>query len=294
MAQLNRLWRRSLLYIGLFIVLTINGVQAEFKQGLLWKVEKEGYTTSYVFGTMHSTDPRVLDLTAQIKPMLLESGQFAMELLFTPDVALKMQMAMFFQDDKRLDQMLDQALFQKLQEQLAFYGIPAPMVHQFKPWAAMITISLPPQMQGEFLDLALHNLARERGKPAFGLETVEEQVAVFENLSLKAQTALLVESIKNHHKLETELEKLTQAYLDRNLALLTTLSEEQMDTVDPAIKEAFMEGIAIKRNHTMVAAMLPLMQRDGTFVAVGALHLPGEEGVLQLLQNRGFKISRAF
>lgn len=81
-------------------------------------------------------------------------------------------------------------------------------------------------------------------------------------------------------------------YLTGDTAMFYALWQHDLKDVEPAVARRFTERFLHRRSHNMVERMLPLLEADSTFVAVGALHLPGEEGVLALLEREGYAVTR--
>jgi hypothetical protein len=88
--------------------------------------------------------------------------------------------------------------------------------------------------------------------------------------------------------------ELLNTYLARNLAGLVSISERYLQSGDRDLAEQFKERAVNARNRTMVRTMEPLLQRGGAFVAIGALHLPGEMGVLNLLEGKDYNVRRVY
>ena len=84
--------------------------------------------------------------------------------------------------------------------------------------------------------------------------------------------------------------ELKQAYLARDLPRLLELGRQDLEKPDPALAEYLLDRLVDGRNWLMLERVQPYLRKGGTFVAVGALHLPGPDGLLQLLQARGFLV----
>jgi uncharacterized protein YbaP (TraB family) len=200
---------------------------------------------------------------------------------------------MLLTSGKTLQAVIGEQLFEQLTPLMVKRGIPAQAVPLFKPWAVYLTLSVPPQKTGRFLDLILYESAKQQNKPVCGLETAEEQVAVFEQVSLEDQILLLKQIVKDPEALDQQLKQLTEKYLARDIAGLLALSQEFDDATPQEQKsgEALLRRVIDDRNLLMVERMLPRLQQGSVFIAVGALHLPGEKGILQLLTERGYRVS---
>lgn len=269
-----------------------------FTKGLLWKIAAPGSPSnagapSYLFGTMHSDDPRIATVPMKVHQALTASESFCMEMVADMTAMMTMSKSMLFTNGKTLQAVIGEQLFEQLTPLMMKRGIPAQALSMFKPWAVFLTLSVPPQKTGMFLDLVLYESAKQQNKPVCGLETAEEQVSVFERTLLEDQVLLLQQIVKDPAALDQQLEQLTEKYLARDIAGLVALSQE-FDTATPQEQksaEAFLRRVIDDRNVRMVERMLPRLKQGAAFIAVGALHLPGEKGILQLLTEQGYTVS---
>jgi hypothetical protein len=267
---------------------------ARFDKGILWKIESPGAVPSYLFGTIHISDRRVTLLPCPVKQHFDGAASYTMEVIASGAGLVSMTEAMFFNDDRSLDQVLDRELYAQTVEVLRDQGISAEGIRKMKPWAVIVTLSMPtPNSSGLFLDLALQIQAVLQDKPTYGLESLDEQIAVFDDLSLDHQVSLLRETIRNHRGLATQLEELTLAYLDRDLARISAIESRNRPADDRAYR-VLMERLLDRRNRVMAERMVPRLKEGNAFIAVGALHLPGEAGLLELLSQAGYKLSPVY
>lgn len=263
---------------------------SRFTRGLLWKIESPGATTSYLFGTIHSDDARVIALPEAVTRSLDTSSRFVMEAIIDDEALVRMAEVMFFNDERTLEQVVGKKLFTETMKALTARGVPMLGIEKQKPWAVMMTLSMPPPKTGEYLDLVLQARATEQNKPVSGLETVAEQLAVFDGLPLPDQVALLRDTVNTQTELEKEFEALHKAYLARNLGDITAITEKNKPG-DERLYDEVMDRLLSKRNQRMVERMAPILKQGGAFVAVGAAHLPGETGLLYRLEKAGYRVT---
>ena len=149
-----------------------------FDSGLLWKISHpsaQDIAPSYLFGTIHSEDPRVLQLPYKVQDAFDASQHFCMEVVFDVRTSLTLAQSMVYRDGQELKSVLGGMLFNKVAALMAGHGVPKPTLMQMKPWAVFATLSSPKKETGIFLDIALSEQAKQQGKPICGLETAEEQ-----------------------------------------------------------------------------------------------------------------------
>ena len=144
------------------------------------------------------------------------------------------------------------------------------------------------------LVLDLLESARLRGLPQYGLETITEQLGIIDSFSEANQVSLLRVAIAEYPRLDTNIERLVDLYLARDLAGVMEIWNGEMLKLDPLLAALFERRYLIDRNLTMVERMEARLIEGGTFVAVGAMHLPRSNGILALLAQRGFRVSRVY
>jgi uncharacterized protein YbaP (TraB family) len=284
----------------LIVALTTSRLWAEdlsSQQGLLWQISKADSTPSYLFGTIHSEDIRINQLPAIVNSSFEQADSATFELLMDIPTMLKSASAMFFTDEQSLEQLINKDLYNKVVKLLKPHSVPVDVAKRLKPWAVIVMLSSPPTKSGEFLDLLLYKKAQQLKIPTYGLEKVEEQLQVFEDLSLEDQVILLQETLTQFEQQPNIFAKLHKLYLQRNLTALMQFSTEYMQPGssrhEKLIKD-FYKKLIDDRNLKMVKRMQQRLQEGNAFIAVGALHLPGEQGIIKLLQNQGYQVSALY
>ncbi len=286
-----------ILLVYLFFLPGALPVQANtgyFDQGLLFRVEKKGSDPSFIFGTMHSEDPRVTRLAPAVRQAFDEAEQFAMEVLMDEATLRESMAALFLTDGRELEDIIGRHLYEKTVEAVGALGYPPDVCRLFKPWAVVTLLSLPAPSTGDYLDIVLYRQAREQGKRMIGLETVQEQLAPFDSLTDEEQTLLLRVTLEGQHDLLSSYEELLTSYVRGDLAALVALNDAHLDVGDPELERRLNEAVIHDRNRRMARRLQPVLHKGRAFVALGALHLPGKEGVLNLLQQQGYRVERVY
>ncbi len=272
----------------------VAATELPFSQGMLFSVSKPGVDISYVFGTIHSDDERITDLPEPVRLALEETDQVAVEVVLDDAALLLSAAAMVFADGRNLPMVLGDDLYRLTTAAVEVLGMPEIALRQLKPWAVATMLSMPQATTGQFLDLVLASTAKARGVEVVGLETVPEQLSLFDGLSDQDQIGLLKVTLNNLDRLPLIFESLIQTYLKRDLAGLVRLSKELSKYGDPELEIRFQERLIDSRNKRMVDRMLPLLEKGGLFVGVGALHLPGKKGILFILEELGFSVASIY
>lgn len=264
--------------------------QPPSQNALLWKLERQGFPISYIFGTMHSDDPNVLKLLGKLNPYLHDVHTVCTEMMMNFQSLIRANEAMYFHDGQTLTPILGQSLFDKSVQALRLYGLGKDAADQLKPWAVIAILSTPRNISHMVLDKAIFDDAQRHDKDVCGLETIQEQVEVFAGMSKSDQIEILKETLVMFPKIHDAYASLLQAYLKQDLAQLAHLSD-LYGVADQSLKERFMHRLIDDRNTRMLKRMLSRMQTYASLFAVGALHLPGSNGLLTLLEIEGFKVT---
>lgn len=271
--------------------------QARFSHGLLWRVSKPGVAASHIFGTIHIADPRVLLIPEPVMQALAQAKSYAMEIQFNPAVEARFFEAAQFDDGRRLEPMIGAEAYAQVRASLRLREVPEEIIARMKPWAALANLTVTPEDYDQLtLDQKLYALARAQRLPTFGLEGIEEQIAVFDGIPLDTQVALLKHGLAERGHFVGLIEPTIQAWLKRDLALLDAAHERTI-TRFPQMAEHYRtltRHIVENRSVVMAHRLFLPLARGRVFVAIGVDHLHGEKGVLRLLQKQGYRITRVY
>lgn len=281
---LSQSFLRCSLAILLLQVVPFAGAQ------VFWELESPDGERSWLLGTMHSEDPRLLDFRPELLEAMGAGRVFAMELV--PDAAMLAELneAMHYDRNAGLDAVLDEALYARVVELLEDYGMGEPAVRRLRPWAAAMTLSVPPPETGLFMDLALSFRASGQGLEVKALETLEEQLDFLRGMSKDQQIEMIRQAVAEFANMPELFERLIGAYLEGDLPAMETMAEEQLAEVSPNLREHFIEVGLNQRNRVMLDRALPMTATGGAIIAVGALHLPGETGLIRGFREAGYDV----
>lgn len=279
------------------VLLLVTGLAAAEQSSVFWSVQKDGQVRGYLLGTVHSEDPRVAEPPAAIESALQESEVFAMEIVPGMDSLSRLNQAMYFGPDAgNLEDVIGDELFSQLVEHLENYGLPRDQALSLKPWAAAVMISVPPPDTGLFMDFAYAMRATAKGLEVVSLETVGQQLAFLQGLEPEQELEMLRQAIADYDQMDSIHEQLMQHYLSGDLAALQAFTETQMEGSSAELRDWFQVQGLDHRNRGMLKQMLAHLAPQESepvvlFTAVGALHLPGEQGLVQLLRDQGFTLT---
>ena len=196
--KIHRQGPAVLLAIFLFFLLAaMTQASTDRDYGLLWEVSKADAEPVYLFGAIHSEDPAVLQLPELVQQAFESSQIVVLEMLLDMEAMLYSSTAMLMMDGRLLSELIGEPLFRQVATAIRTRGIQEPVLERMKPWAAAVTLSMPVQETGQVLDAALYQDALQQNKAVYGLETVQEQLNIFESLSEADQVALLKDAVEN-------------------------------------------------------------------------------------------------
>lgn len=265
---------------------------AKFSNALLWKVSRAGKSSSYVFGTIHVSDPRITNLPEPVESALKNSDIFVMEALPTPEEASALSQMMFYADGTMLNDYLDDELFQRIAKVLSAFQLPIEAAAIIKPWAAFLIMNYPADNTMP-LDLKLLEIATSQGARIMGLETLREQGAIFSGMALDKQLRLLLDTVCNYDLVNQGIEEMKELYLKRDLNGLLN-ANVQHPHADEQLYIELNKKLLTDRNKMMIDRMQSVLQEGSAFIAIGALHLPGDDGVMARLSQQGYKITAIY
>jgi uncharacterized protein len=268
---------------------------ARYEQGLLWRVAKDG-KASHVFGTIHDADARVAVPPAPAEEAFGRTRTLLVE--FLPDAYTRERFmeAALFTDRQTLEEKIGADDFARVLERLTPTGLERDVIGKLKPWGALINLRHSAGDAPESVDAHLIGQARARRLTVFQMEGVEEQIFAFDECPMETQVVLLKHSLAHRDELMTLEEETIRAYLARDLSAIWRLRERFIARYpEVAAHQAVMtKRLLYDRSVVMAYRMQRELRRGGAFVAVGALHLYGEKGVLALLQEDGYRATRVY
>jgi uncharacterized protein len=290
--------RAAVAGLTLALALATTGQAGEkYAYGLLWRVSREGVAPSYVFGTIHVGDPRVLDLPDAVGRALGRSRRLYLETMLGPREEARFFEAAQFENGRRLEPLIGAESYARLAAELRQRGVSDDVIARIKPWAALVNLTVARDGDGaETLDQKVASIARGQGARVLGLEGIEEQIAVFERIPIETQVGLLRHALAHRDELAALIEPAIQAWIRRDLAALHSVSDRVGVRYPEMAAHYRLLFRTVVENRTVVMAhrlFVPL--REGrAFVAVGANHLYGQRGLLALIEAQGYRVTRVY
>lgn len=267
--------------------------QAVASQGLVYTLSKDGELRGYLLGTVHSDDPRVLNFSEPFLAALKSCDRFAMELVPNQPTMARLMEYMHYQDGSTLEERIGAERFARVVEAASVYRMSAQQLSTMKVWAAMMTLSIPPPKNGLFMDLSLALQAAGEGLTVVGLETLEEQLSFLEDMPEEQQLVLLDQALEDLDELESYFEAMIADYVRADLDALKQKSDEQLADLPDSVESYFWDEGIEARNLRMRDRLVKELAEGSVFAAVGALHLPGDSGLVELMRKEGYAVEPA-
>ena len=279
---------------ALILLLIAGSTQAQYKS-LLWKISGNGLKdTSYLYGTMHTADSRIINMSERARPYFDGSKAYAMEI--DPDgeknmmgLMSKMMMGKGYSLQKMIPTKEYTYLDSICTSQI---GFPMSMFDNVSPVIVMtlfegVSMGLDQSAANgntQVLDLYLHDEAKKAKKKIIGIETAAEQLSALGSLSYQDQADMLTQEVDSFQVNKNSGQEVLKYYLDQDL---DSLSANDSDTKK---EEKFYKALVVDRNERMANRIGEFIKKQPTFIAIGALHLPGDIGVIGLLRKKGFTV----
>lgn len=286
--------KRVLSFLALCLILVFQS-QAQDDKSLLWKITgPDSDEVSYLFGTYHLVGSDYLKEHSKVEKAYLSANTIVVETVL--DTAAMQMIAMKgMMLDQSLKDLVDSADYALLKENLEpVIGVSLAVLDHFKPSyiSAMYAMQLaamntPSKLKfgGDPIDMFFAKNGTDRNKVVVSLETPAEQAEIlFESQTLDEQAEGLVELAEDKEAVLDMTEIIVEAYLKEDLQIMLDQTLEQEDSVEE------MAVMLDNRNTKWISTLKTQINLGSTFIAVGALHLPGEKGLIKLLQKEGYTI----
>jgi uncharacterized protein len=282
----------KLLFIALLgFALSLNAQIKKANNTLLWEVSGKGLKKpSYLFGTHHFTNKDFVDTMQVLQEKLKSVDGVVGEIVM--DNTLQGRMAPFLvMKNNTLDSLFTKAEYKEVDDYIKARNpaVNLKQLNRFKPAMVGVLIMLldNPEMKNltNGIDESFQKYAKNNAKSIYGLETAEYQGALLFDDDLQKQKKALLKSVRESDKNKAKLQELTANYQAQDLDKLTNLFKAQ----DEETKE-FMTEMLKNRNQRWLDQLPALMEKESLFIAVGAGHLVGAEGLINGLQAKGYTL----
>lgn len=275
--------------------------QKTITNSLLWAISGNGLAdTSYLYGTIHLIGKEDFFLTEATKEAFSKSEKVTFEINMEDMTDMGAQMGLmmkaFMTDGQTLSDLLEETKYNEVKAHFEKMGIG--MMWQFMEKIKPMFLSVFASMDmtgggglntGEMMsyEMEFMEMAKTKQKTMGGLETAEYQMSMFDSIPYKAQAEMLYQSIKTEDTSSTDqLDEMVKLYKNQDLRGMM-----KMFATDEEGIGQYEDLLLVGRNKNWIPVMQKMMKEQVTFFAVGAGHLGGDNGVVNLLKAEGFTLT---
>lgn len=302
---MNNLSMKRILFSAFLLFVAFIGTQAQ----LLWKISGNGLSKpSYIIGTYHLAPASFADSIPGLKNALDTSeqvyGEIIMSEMTSPENMAKLQDIMMLPEGQTIDKMFtaeEMVRINAMMKNIIGIDMTSPMAAQqfgkLSPQALTMQLTIlmylkknPTFNPNQTFDEYFQDKAKEQGKPVGALETIDFQInLLYKGQSEERQKELLLCLADNKDMYEMQTENIIKAFFTQDLKAINDAMDEKLNNscdYTPQEKNA----LVYNRNTNWIKIMPEIMKKHSTLFAVGAGHLPGEQGILGLLKKAGYKV----
>ncbi len=276
---------------GVWLMTIVSIAQKNSENTLLWEISGKGLKQpSYLFGTMHLMCAEDTKLSDNLKKVIKESDQIYFEI--DMDNFMEMLGAMKYlkmNGNKKLQDFLTDEEFKKVKDYFTKNPgmIPLEMMQYFKPYfiSSLISEKAMACANDGGMEQSILEESKQYKKEIKGLETVEFQASVFDSIPYDVQAKELVQSLDSADKNFDNTKELIAVYKSQDLKKIQELTEKEEGSTSH-----FMDLLLYNRNANWVEKITGIISGSKVLFAVGAAHLPGDRGLINLLRKKGFTL----
>ena len=231
-----------------------------------------------------------------LKPKIKSSKYLLVEIDNFKGSDIKLKKAGVFSDGTTLKDHLSSDSYKKVVSFFEKFGLSEDMICKFEPWylgmlAEILQTGLLVDFSSLPMDVYVIRIAKIYKVKIISLETLDEQINYFDNLPFDVQEAMLLNSIEDN--MQKEFKMMKKSYIEGDIDEIEKMLEKETYGKGEKMKE-FFDVFIVKRNENMNKKAIKYLEKGGVFVAVGLGHIITENGMVNFLKKRGFKVKRCY
>ncbi len=289
--------RRALVLLTAVVaVLGASRLPEAATRSFLWKVSGQ-QTAIYLMGSVHLLSKDYYPLSPPLEAAFKDSDLLVEEVdmgeMLEPELQLRILTRGMLPPGRSIDKVVSPATFDLVSRKAAALGLPIEPLKQFKPWSLSLMLMNLVWANAGFdpnlgLDKHFYDLAKANGRLVQGLETTEFQISRFDEMTMAQQDRMLVETIMELETATASVEKVLAAWKTGDVDTVKQLLLQDLRK-DPEMYQRLL----VDRNRNWLPKLEALFNRRGrALVIVGAAHLVGPDGLLQMLKSKGYPIEQ--
>lgn len=274
--------------------------------GLMWRIEKPNLAPSYLFGTIHSTDDSALEVARRAAELIKGAEVVATELggpidsIERANLTAAMLAEALDRDHDTFEGVIPPEDRELIETFLVGQGYPAAFAHHLKPWFLAILTALPTcEAAREALNLPevdqfLAQTAKDLGVKVIGLETPQQQLDAIATMRPEVAATLLTLTAREPGMNDDLYATMLRLYRESRPAEILPISDAVggLSEAERSAQDEFMRVLLVDRNAVMAERAAPLLASGGAFIAVGALHLTGKDGLIERFRADGYAVTK--
>ena len=296
---IRAVWYAAVLAIGVVgsipaPLMAEDGIESSGRH-VLWKVQSP-HNTAYLLGSIHVLKPQHYPLAPELYDSFDQSStvifEVALDSLNSPTAQLSMLQKGLLSPDRKLQDLLSEESYRIAKQHMAELGMDIGLFQQMKPWMAATALTAMELQKLGFdsvygVDRHFFEKAQETGKPTEGLETVDFQLSLLENLSPAMQESFLLQTLTDLKSVKGHIQQLVDAWLKGDLAQLEATLRSMQEYPE------LYDALVVQRNRNWLTQIEAALQgQEPVMIIVGTLHLIGKEGLISLLQEKGYAVQQ--
>ncbi len=267
--------------------------RAQNENSLLWEISGNNLSSkSYIFGTMHMMKKQDFFISEVTKDKLLQCHSFVTEVNMNISLLQQVEIMkkMYLPETKTLRDYISPEEYKSFSEYVTdSLGIKKSKLEKYirlKPFFLSAVISKQVEGKVKAYEKELYKIAKNKGIPSDGLESFDFQFSLVDATPIDIQAQSLVAEVQDYKKTRQLFDSMVEAYKQQDLARLYDYVVKSPDS-----SSEFNENYIYKRNQKWISLIEEKIKNQSCFIAVGAAHLPGDKGILNLLRNQGYTIT---
>ena len=289
-------FQKRLSIICMAVALTVHALAAAPARNFLWKASGRGGVI-YLVGSVHLLTKDFYPLGPALETAYKDADVLVEEVdmaeMLAPGSQMQMLSRGLMTGDQTLEKVLSPATYALLTKRLSDIGLPVETLKRMKPWMIALTIEAMEWQKAGFdadlgLDKHFYDRAKADGKAVQGLETIEYQIARFDEMPMDLQDHLLAETIKGIDTEQANMSKLMEAWRAGEAPVV-----ERIVLKDLQQEPQLYQRLLVERNRNWLPKLESFFTRKGrAFVVVGAAHLVGPDGLIAMLRSKGYTVEQ--
>jgi len=267
-------------------------------KSVLWEISHSSLSSpSYLLGTIHLIPEEYYFWPQEFDHAFQNSDQVAMEIdmgSLDPADLMGMMGSLMMSDDQTIEDLVSAEQYEIITDYFSRMGLPFMLLERIKPFFLYMFVSMDianlDQGSMKSYEMEIMEKAAAQDKPTTGLETIETQISLFDSIPYSYQAQMLAEAIlEKEGNLEAgqDMDEIFRQYAAQDLEAMYRMSSKEEDEI---MKE-FNLLLIDQRNKNWIPEIEKLLREKPTFIAVGAGHLAGENGVIPLLRKAGYTLT---